>query len=202
MGIIVKSANEIRSMRQAGKIVAIVLDALSQEIKSGVTTAELDKIASRLIEEHGARASFKGYRGYPASICTSINEEIVHGIPGERVLKEGDIIAIDAGAIYNGFQGDAAITVGVGKISSEAKKLIETTRRALEAGIARARKGAHLSDISAAIQACAEPNGFSPVRFISSVRQEILSRCLRAAAAACSTSAALAARQGLSPTGK
>lgn len=151
-------------MRQAGRIVAIVLEALGREIRPGITTGELDEMASRIIQQHGAQASFKGYRGYPASICTSINEEIVHGIPGQRVLKEGDIIAIDAGAIYNGFQGDAAVTLGVGKISAEARSLMETTRRALEAGIAKARKGAHLSDISAAIQACAESNGFAPVR--------------------------------------
>ncbi|MCL0092852.1 type I methionyl aminopeptidase, partial [Dehalococcoidia bacterium] len=113
---------------------------------------------------YGARASFKGYRGFPASICTSVNEEVVHGRPGGRVLQEGDVVAIDVGAIYNGFQGDAAITVGVGKVSPEAKRLIDTARRSLEAGIAAAREGAHLSDISAAIQFHAESAGFSPVR--------------------------------------
>lgn len=151
-------------MRQAGRIVAIVLDTLKKEVKPGITTGKLNAIAEKIISEHGAKASFKGYRGFPASICVSVNEEIVHGIPGECILKEGDIIAIDVGAIYNGFQGDAAITVGVGEISPEAKKLIDVTRDSLAAGIAKAREGAHLSDISAAIQECAEANGFSPVR--------------------------------------
>jgi methionyl aminopeptidase len=164
MGIIIKSPTEISIMRQAGKVVAIVLDTLKREIKPGITTGKLDALAAKIIKGNGAKASFKGYRGFPASICTSVNEEIVHGIPGKRVLNEGDIIAIDVGAIYNGFQGDAAITVGVGRISPEAEKLIDTTRRALEAGIAEARAGAHLSDISAAVQVCAEADGFSPVR--------------------------------------
>lgn len=164
MGIIIKSPTEISIMRQAGKIVAIVLDTLKREIKPGITTGKLDALAAKIIKGNGGEASFKGYRGFPASICTSVNEEIVHGIPGKRVLKEGDIIAIDVGAIYNSFQGDAAITVGVGRISPKAEKLIDTTRLALEAGIAEARKGAHLSDISAAVQVCAETDGFSPVR--------------------------------------
>lgn len=143
---------------------ALILDVLSKEVKPGITTGKLNTIADKLIREQGAIPSFKGYRGFPASICTSVNEEIVHGIPGERVLEEGDIIAIDAGAIYNGFHGDAAITVGVGRISPEAKWLIDNTRGSLEAGIAEAKEGAHLSDISAAIQAYAESSGFSPVR--------------------------------------
>jgi len=164
MGIIIKSPNEINIMRQAGRIVAAILAALSKEIRPGINTGTLDAIAARMFQEYGARASFKGYRGFPASICTSVNEEVVHGQPGKRVLQEGDLIAIDVGAIYNGFQGDAAITVGVGKISPEAKRLIDTARRSLEAGIAAAQEGAHLSDISAAIQFHAESAGFSPVR--------------------------------------
>ena len=151
-------------MREAGRIVAIVHDKLKKEIKPGITTGELDKIAVSIFQEHGARASFKGYRGFPASICTSVNEEVVHGIPGNRVLKEGDIVAIDAGAIYNGFQGDAAITVEVGKVSQEAHALAETTKGALEAGITMARAGAHLGDVSAAIQEYAESRNFSVVR--------------------------------------
>ena len=164
MGIIIKSPNEINIMRQAGRIVATILAALEREIRPGISTGMLDAIATRMFQEYGAQSSFKGYRGFPASICTSVNEEVVHGQPGERILQEGDVIAIDVGVIYNGFQGDAAITVGVGKISPEAESLIDTTRRSLEAGIAAAREGAHLSDISAAIQLCAELNGFSPVR--------------------------------------
>ncbi|MDD5092991.1 MAG: type I methionyl aminopeptidase [Dehalococcoidia bacterium] len=164
MGIIIKSPSEIRVMRQAGKIVAIVLEILSKEVKPGITTGELDGIAVKAIEEQGGRPSFKGYRGFPASICTSVNEQVVHGIPGGRILKEGDIIAIDVGAIYNGFQGDAAVTVGVGKISPEARSLIDATSGSLEAGIKEASAGARLSDISAAIQAYAESRGFAVVR--------------------------------------
>lgn len=164
MAIIIKSANEINIMRKAGHIVAAVLEVLAKEVKPGITTGKLDTIASKELERHGAQASFKGYRGFPASICTSVNSEIVHGIPGKRVLQEGDVIAIDVGAIYNGFQGDAAITLGVGKINNEAKKLIATTQGALEAGIAAATEGAHLSDISAAIQSYAEGDNFSTVR--------------------------------------
>ncbi len=164
MGIIIKSPREINLMRQAGRIVAQILGILVEAIKPGITTKKLDEIAEEEVKKYGAIPSFKGYRGFPASICTSVNEEVVHGIPGERVLKEGDIISLDFGAIYKGFHGDAAVTVGVGKISSEAERLIKTTQEALEAGIAAAREGAHLSDISAAIQFCAESNGFSPVR--------------------------------------
>lgn len=164
MGIIIKSPNEIKIMRQAGRIVAAVLNALSKEIRPGITTGKLNDIADKMIEEHGAKPSFKGYRGFPASICSSVNDEVVHGIPGKRVLQEGDLIAIDVGAVYNGFHGDAAITMGVGETSAEAEKLIEITRESLQAGIAAAKQGGHLSDISAAIQFHAESNGFSAVR--------------------------------------
>lgn len=164
MGIIIKSPNEINKMRQAGRIVGAILAALQNEVRPGIDTETLNAIAERIFKEYGARASFKGYRGFPAAICTSVNEEVVHGIPGKRVLKEGDLVSIDVGSIFNGFQGDAAITVGVGKISPEAKRLLENTRESLQAGIAAAREGAHLSDISAAIQAYAESAGFSPVR--------------------------------------
>lgn len=164
MGIIVKSPSEIELMRQAGAIVGRAIDALSRVVEPGITTGDLDVLAERVIRENGGTPSFKGYRGFPASICTSVNAEIVHGIPGKRVLIEGDIVAIDVGAIYNGFQGDAAVTVGVGRISGEAQKLIDVARRSLEAGISKARRGARLSDISAAIQICAEASGFTPVR--------------------------------------
>ena len=127
-------------------------------------TKELDIIAARELERLGARPSFKGYHGYPASICVSVNDEIVHGIPGERVLKEGDIVSLDVGAIYDGLQGDAAVTMGVGEISPTAKRLMEATQGALEAGIAAARNGARLGDISAAIQKHAESKGFSVIR--------------------------------------
>ena len=151
-------------MREAGRIVAIVHKQLKKEIRPGITTGELDKIAAEIFEAQGAKASFKGYRGFPASICTSVNEQVVHGIPGDRVLKEGDLVAIDAGSIYNGFQGDAAITVAVGKVSSRAKKLIEVTEGALQAGIDAARSGVNLGDVSAAIQEYVESFDFSVVR--------------------------------------
>lgn len=164
MGIIVKSPREIGVMREAGRIVATVLDTLKKEIKPGITTGELDAIAAKILKENGATASFKGYRGYPASVCASVNEEVVHGIPGKRMLNEGDLVAIDVGSVYNGFQGDSAITFAVGKISKVSKALIEATHGALEAGIEAAREGTHLGDISAAIQMHAEERGFSVVR--------------------------------------
>jgi len=164
MSIIIKSAEEITTMRQAGRIVGEILEILSRQVRPGMKTKELDSIAETELEKRGATSSFKGYRGFPASLCVSINDEIVHGIPGERVLHEGDIVSLDFGAIYKGFQGDAAITVGVGKITPEAEKLIQTTEATLEAGIAAAQCGATLGDISAAIQSYAESRGYWVVR--------------------------------------
>jgi len=164
IGVIIKSSQEIAIMREAGRIVAAVIEALNRQVRPGVTTRELDDVAVREVKKRGAIASFKGYRGYPASICTSVNEEVVHGIPGARVLKAGDIISLDVGAMVNGFHADAAVTLGVGKISSDAQVLIDTTKGALEAGIAAARNGARLGDVSAAIQAYAESRNFSVVR--------------------------------------
>ena len=164
IGVIIKSSQEIAIIREAGRIVAAVIDALSSEVKPGITTRELDDVAVRVLKKRGAVASFKGYRGFPASICTSVNEEVVHGIPGARVLKAGDIISLDVGAMVNGFHADAAVTLGVGKISSDAQVLIDTTKGALEAGIAAARNGARLGDVSAAIQSYAESRNFSVVR--------------------------------------
>lgn len=164
MGIILKSPREIAQMREAGRVVAAVLDAVAKAVRPGITTGELDRIAVKEVRKTGAVASFKGYRGFPASICTSLNEEVVHGIPGERVLNEGDIISLDFGAQLSGFHGDAAVTVGVGRIGREAQDIIDVTRAALEAGIAAATSGVSLGDVSAAIQACAETRGFSVVR--------------------------------------
>lgn len=164
MGIILKSPREITQMRGAGRVVAAVLEEVGKKVRPGITTAELDDIAVSEVKKRGAEASFKGYRGFPASICTSVNEEVVHGIPGSRVLQEGEIISLDFGALMNGFHGDAAVTVGVGKISTEAQKIIDATRGALQAGIAAARIGARLGDVSAAIQSYAEARGFSVVR--------------------------------------
>ena len=151
-------------MREAGRIVATVLEVLKGQVKPGMKTEELDIIAVRELEKLGAKPSFKGYRGYPANLCVSVNDEIVHGIPGNRVLRDGDIVSLDFGAIYNGFQGDAALTVGVGSISPEAERLMETTRGALEAGIAATHDGVRLGDISVAIQNYAESRGYSVVR--------------------------------------
>ena len=164
MGIIIKSEEEIEIMRQAGRIVAEILKTISKEIQTGMKTKELDEIAEEELTRLGAKSSFKGYRGFPANLCVSINDEIVHGIPGDRVMNEGDIVSLDFGAIYNGFQGDSAMTVTVGKGSPEAQKLIETTRDTLNAGIKAAREGATLGDVSAAIQDYAESKGYSVVR--------------------------------------
>ncbi len=164
MGIDIKSEKEIDKMRQSGQIVAKVLKLLSEQIKPGMKTKELDIIAEKEMKRLGGESSFNGYRGFPANLCVSVNDEIVHGIPGGRVLKEGDIVSLDFGVIYNGFHGDAAVTVGVGEISRDARRLIETTQASLENGIAAARAGAKLGDISAAIQKYAESKGYSVVR--------------------------------------
>ena len=164
MAIIIKSPEEVAIMRQAGKVVSTILEKLARSIKAGITTQQLDDIAVQELIKQGATSSFKGYKGFPASICVSINEEIVHGIPGAKLIKEGDIVSLDFGAIVNGFHGDAAITVGVGDIKPRAKQLIEVARNSLGLGIAAAKLGARLSDVSHAVQGCAEPQGFSVVR--------------------------------------
>jgi len=164
MSIMIKSEREIAVMREAGRIVAIVLEKLRTALRPGLRTRELDDLAASELARLGAKPSFKGYNGFPAHLCVSINEELVHGIPGERVLREGDLVSLDFGAIYQGFQGDAAITVGLGEISSQTKELVATTENALNAGIEAARAGARLGDVSAAIQDYAESRGFSVVR--------------------------------------
>jgi methionyl aminopeptidase len=164
MGVIIKSDEEIKTMRLAGRIVAAVLEVLKMSVKPGMKTEELDIIAASEAEKLGAVPSFKGYQGFPATLCVSVNDEIVHGIPGKRVLKEGDIVSLDFGVIYEGYQGDAALTVGVGSISEKAEKLIKTTEAALEAGMKAACSGAKLGDISSAIQQYAESRGYSVVR--------------------------------------
>ncbi|MFC1873070.1 type I methionyl aminopeptidase, partial [Chloroflexota bacterium] len=151
-------------MRIASRIVAEVLKEVAIGVKPSVTTKELDVIAEAAVKKFGARPSFKGYMGYPASLCVSVNEEIVHGIPGPKKLREGDIVSIDFGAVCDDFHGDAAITVAVGDVSPEAAGLIEATRGALEAGIAQARHGNRLGDISAAVQGYAESRGYAVVR--------------------------------------
>jgi len=151
-------------MRQAGAVVASILKILSHEIKMGMATRQLDDIAMRELERYGATPSFKGYRGFPAALCVSINDEVVHGIPGDRVIQEGDLVSLDFGAMVDGFHGDAAVTVGIGRISEQARRLLETTRRCLEAAIAVARSGARLTDIPATIQQCVESSNLSVVR--------------------------------------
>jgi len=162
---IIKSAEEIAIMREAGRIVAIVLQRMSQAVKPGIKTRQLNDLAEKELGSwKEARASFKGYNGFPASICVSVNDEIVHGIPDNRVLKEGDIVSLDFGVLFKGFQGDAAITVGVGQVSAEAIRLMEVARTSLMQGIASAREGGTLGDIGAAIQTYVEQRGYNVVR--------------------------------------
>jgi methionyl aminopeptidase len=162
--IILKSEKELERMREAGRIVYLTHRELEKVIQPGITTLELDRIAEKVIRQYGAIPSFKGYNGFPGSICTSVNEELVHGIPGPRKLKEGDIISIDIGACYDGYHGDSAWTYPVGKISPEAERLLAVTEAALYKGLEQARPGARLGDISHAIQVTAEEAGFSIVR--------------------------------------
>jgi methionyl aminopeptidase len=159
-----KTRREIDIMREAGRIVAETLALVSKEVRPGLTTADLDKIGHDYIRSRGAVPSFKGYNGFPASLCTSVNEEIVHGIPGPRVLQEGDLLSIDCGAFYRGYHGDAATTVGVGKIAPAAQKMIDVGWESLWAGIKLARAGNRLEDISATIQEVLERNGYGVVR--------------------------------------
>ena len=154
-------------MQEAGRINAQVLDTVRNMIKPGVTTAELDEAAEAIIHEHGGKPVFLGYPGpypYPATLCISVNEELVHGIPGKRKLKEGDIVSVDCGTKIDGFIGDAAFTVGVGKISSQAERLLQVTNEALYKGIDQMRPGNHTGDVSAAIQRHVEKNGFHVTR--------------------------------------
>ena len=162
--IIIKSPREIGLLRKASSIVADVCRELKGLVESGVVTQELDSTAEKIIRSRGAVPAFKGYRGFPASICISINEEVVHGIPGPHTLKEGDIVSLDVGVILNGYYGDAAVTLPVGKVDPEALKLLEVTRKALYIGIEQARVGNRLLDISHAIQLWVEKHGFSVVR--------------------------------------
>lgn len=162
--IICKTETELAYMREAGRIVAETHRLLAQAIRPGITTMELDQIADQYIRSQGATPSFKGYNGFPGSICTSVNEELVHGIPGRRTLQEGDIISIDIGAEYCGYHGDSAWTYPVGEISETARKLLEVTERSLFAGLAEIKPDVRLLTVSHAIQSCIEAEGFSVVR--------------------------------------
>ena len=168
-GITIKSERELALMRQAGKVVAEAKFHVMEAVKPGVTTGELDSIAEDVIRKMGAVPSFKGYAAggpipFSGTICASINEEIVHGIPGSRKLKDGDIFSVDVGAIVKGFHGDSAFTVGVGDISDEAQRLIDATRKSLRFGIEQANSGARIGDIGNAVQQYAESQGYSIVR--------------------------------------
>jgi len=163
--IIYKSREEIETMDRCNRIVMQILGAVARAVGPGVSTAELDRLAEKMCREAGVRPAFKGYRGFPCVLCTSVNEEVVHGIPSARkVLKEGDIIGLDFGVVLEGYYGDAAVTVPVGRISREAGDLLSVTRESLRRGIQAARPGARLSDISAAVQSHVESHGYSIVR--------------------------------------
>jgi methionyl aminopeptidase len=165
MAVTIKSEREIELMREAGKILAKTHIELEKALKPGMTTWDIDHLGEEIIRSYGCIPSFKNYCGYPASICVSVNNEVVHGIPSKkRVIQEGDIVSLDAGVIYKGYHSDAARTHGVGEISKEAKQLIEVTRQSFFEGIKYAKAGNHLNDISAAVQAYAEKFGYGVVR--------------------------------------
>lgn len=162
--IILKSKEEVAKITKASRIVAESLEAVRAYLKPGMTTKELDRFVEKQIRERGGTPAFKGYRSYPATLCISVNEEVVHGIPSpDKVIKEGDIVGLDLGAIYDGFYGDSAVTVAVGEVKPEARRLIQVTEESLYAGIAQACEGSRLSDISHAVQSHVEQAGFSVV---------------------------------------
>ncbi|MBV9228784.1 MAG: type I methionyl aminopeptidase [Chloroflexi bacterium] len=164
MAIIIKSKEEQAKIRETGRIVAAILAELRNVVRPGITTAEIDKLGMEALKRHGAKSSALGYHGYPASLCTSVNEEVVHGIPGNRVLKEGDIVSIDFAASYKGWHADSAITVPVGKVAAEVQRLLQVTEEALYRGIAVARAGKRLQDIGRTVQQFVEAAGYSVVR--------------------------------------
>jgi len=162
--ITIKIPEEVEIIAEGGKILAKIMKELENNVKPGITTKELDRLAESLIFKYGGECSFKGYQNFPACLCTSINEEIVHAVPSYRVLKEGDIISLDIGMKYNGFHTDMAITLPVGKINPETKRLIEVTKKALEIGIEKVKPENHIGDISRVIQKYVESQGFNVVR--------------------------------------
>jgi methionyl aminopeptidase len=162
--ILLKSLQEITKMEVANRIVAEILEGVKEKVQPGIETRELDELAEELCRQRRVQPAFKGYRGYPRSICVSVNEEVVHGIPGPRRLKAGDLVSLDFGVKYDGYYGDAAITVGVGTVSEKAKALMAATEKSLYAGIARVKAGKRLSDISHAVQTVVEDAGFGVIR--------------------------------------
>lgn len=163
-GASIKSPRELEAMRQAGQVVARMIAALKQAVAPGLTTKDLDVVAAEELKRQGAKPAFLGYMGFPATICTSVNEEIVHGIPGDRVLIEGDLVKVDVGAVVDGLYGDAAVTLPVGQVSDEAMRLIEATKGSLDAAIEVVKAGNRLGDIGAAVQGYAESRGYGVVR--------------------------------------
>ena len=165
MAVVLKSSQEIEKMRRAGRIVREVLELVRSQVKPGATTLDLENAAAARLAELGVKAAFKGYHGFPCVLCTSVNSEVVHGIPSpKRVLKEGDIVSVDFGVVVDGYYGDAAITVPVGAIDPDAARLLAVTEASLHAGIAAVRPGATLGDVGAAVQGVVEAGGFSVVR--------------------------------------
>ncbi len=162
--ITIRSREELRKLEEASRIVLETLDVVEKAVAPGVTTDDLDRIAEAEIRARGARPAFVGYRGYPKTLCTSVNDEVVHGIPGKRKLQDGDVVGIDCGAVLDGYYGDAARTVAVGQIDTEMSRLLDATRKALMEGIAAARPGGRVSDIGAAVEAVAIVNGYGVVR--------------------------------------
>ncbi|HQP09821.1 MAG TPA: type I methionyl aminopeptidase [Candidatus Omnitrophota bacterium] len=162
--ISIKTPEELQVLRKAGNILASIVNEVKCSLKSGVTTREVDQKAEELIRKHKVLPAFKGYRGFPACVCLSVNEEVVHGIPGDRILKEGDIVSLDVGIVYKRYYSDTAVTIGIGKIDPILQKLMDVTSESLYEGINKARVNNHLSDISHAIQEYVEQNHFSVVR--------------------------------------
>jgi methionyl aminopeptidase len=162
--ILLKSPREIALMEKANRIVAEILEEMRERVHPGVETRELDEIAEEGCRKRKVEPAFKGYRGYPASVCVSVNEEVVHGIPGPRRLKEGDLVSLDFGVRYDGYYGDAALTLAVGEVAPEGRKLMEATRESLDAAITQVKVGARLSDISHAVQTVVEGQGFAVIR--------------------------------------
>ncbi len=162
--IVLKTPVEIEVMREAGRVTAAALRVVGEAVRPGITTLELDALAEEYIRSQGATPAFLGYHGFPGTLCTSVNEQVVHGIPGPRVLNDGDILSVDCGAVIDGYFGDAALTFPVGTVSSQASSLLHSTHESLVAGIAKARPDMRLYDIGAAVQQVAEAAGFSVVR--------------------------------------
>jgi methionyl aminopeptidase len=165
MAIVIKTAKEVEKMRRAGGIVREVLHAVRAMVKPGATTLDLENVAAKLIEDAGAKPAFKGYHGFPCVLCTSLNDQVVHGIPSEKtVLREGDILSVDCGAVIDGYYGDSAITIPVGKVAAGTQHLLDITQGSLERAIKTVRPGATLGDVGAAVQEMVEAEGFSVVK--------------------------------------